>query len=602
MEPAPYPPKNSEEIKAVITFLGLLDIDRVKPEAKFLDKVPNLDGSVELVDDTQRPIGELKIQIKKIPDGALQFSCPIELVAFSTRVSSPFILVCVDIGNRKAYWCHISAVMPGVRVDQKTFTIRFQSTIDEIGQGFPYIERWGSLCEDYRNRISEYPTLKRVVDEEIGLSKLDLHDRHYFQQFIDELNLLLDVDMPIVKHEYFADAWKLGVSIHETNERSVAYSIYTIPKGENAPILTHIPRQFGDPKVTFEGGREITGLVSFQFEGASDSEVSIQWALRQHFGDPLKEAREFVFRYMNRLLRGKGLHVHGRNQSTELLVWFIRNYGHSLGLSVADSYKTAQISYALNVYLPAWYSLAYPRVMKHFREEYPEMLRYNPFPSFEQIVRSRPEPEHPLESEVRKLIESRRRLPPSPIRTDGFSLQALKQAVDYLTAAEITEIRRLDKPRSALGRGRVWQGYSGEDLKYNVLTMFNGAAEDYAAFVEGNRFGRLNSVLLSHEVAFVFFADPNTWVDAQCPPKVKMFTVENRDRSLPLVTFIDSSQEPNECRKEGETVLIRGTRRKCKSYGSSLLTTLFENFPVQAVVYDWLREDLQRRFGERFGS
>ena len=74
-------------MKAVICFLALLEVDRVKPDARFLDKTPNLDGSVELVDEQQRTVGELKVQIKKIPDGSLQFDCPIELVAYSTRVA-----------------------------------------------------------------------------------------------------------------------------------------------------------------------------------------------------------------------------------------------------------------------------------------------------------------------------------------------------------------------------------------------------------------------------------------------------------------------------------------------------------------------------------
>ncbi len=67
MEPAAYPARNTEELHAVHTFLGLLDKARVKPDVKALDKVPNHDGSVELVDEGQRPVGELKVQIKKIP-------------------------------------------------------------------------------------------------------------------------------------------------------------------------------------------------------------------------------------------------------------------------------------------------------------------------------------------------------------------------------------------------------------------------------------------------------------------------------------------------------------------------------------------------------
>jgi len=52
-DPAPYPPTNTPEIKAVITFVSILDIDRAKPDVKFLDKIPNTDGILEVVNTSQ---------------------------------------------------------------------------------------------------------------------------------------------------------------------------------------------------------------------------------------------------------------------------------------------------------------------------------------------------------------------------------------------------------------------------------------------------------------------------------------------------------------------------------------------------------------------
>jgi hypothetical protein len=65
MDPAPYPPKNTEETQAIYTFFGLIDTERVKTDVKILDRVPNIDGSIELVDDKQRPVGELKVSDQK---------------------------------------------------------------------------------------------------------------------------------------------------------------------------------------------------------------------------------------------------------------------------------------------------------------------------------------------------------------------------------------------------------------------------------------------------------------------------------------------------------------------------------------------------------
>ena len=595
MEPAPYPPRNTEELQAVITFLSLLDVNRVKPDPSFLDRVPNHDGSVELVDEQQKPVGELKIQIKKIPDGSLQFDCPIQLVGYSIQVSSPFLLVCVDVGNRKAYWRHLSSLMAGLKSEQKTFTVKFQAVVDEISPGAPYLERWRMLCNDYLTRVSEYPRLKQIVDEEIGLNKLTAEDRLAFQEFIDEMNLLLDVDLPVVKHEYFADAWKLGVSIHQADSEAVCYSVYTIPKGENAPFLTHVPRAVDRP--TFVPGSG--SIVSWHVEGGAGAEVSIQWAARSQFQNPSVTARAFVFRYLIRLIRNKRLHVHGRHQSVELLMWFLRDYAHTLGLPEADTYKTSDIAYGLGVYLPMWYTMAYPRTMEYFRNNFPDMLRCNPRPSFEQIANTARQSEQPTESEIRGAIASRRRAAPTPVRTDSFSVQSLWQAVEFLMAANTEDISRSDRPWSKAG---TWIGdcFTQQDLQHNVVAMLTGAVEDYADFVKGNRFGRLDSPLISREAALVCAADFREWQNSRLGPWVDGYWVENADRSLPLMTFIDLSKEPDGLRREGNTVTLRGVRRRWTSSWDPVSRCFHEQRRTQAALYDLLKVDLERRFGERF--
>lgn len=601
MDPAPYPPKNTEEIKAIITFLGLLDVDRVKPDSRFLDKVPNLDGSLELVDEQQRPVCELKVQIKKIPAGLLKFDCPIELVGYSTRVSSPFILVCVDVENKKAYWCHISVLMSGLKPEQKTFTVKFQPVVDEIGEGFPYFGRWRNLCQTYLESVSQYPRYKQIVDEEIGLTKLSSEDRRIFQQFIDEVNLLLDVDVPIVKYENFADAWKLGVSIHQADQDAVSYSIYTVPKGENAPILTHVPRNEGPPKISRVGGGEISGLVSFHLEGGAGNEVSLQWKQRAYFDDPIKAAREFVFHYLNKLLRNRTLHVYGLNQSVEVLMSFMSEYAHTLGLPETDTYKTADLSYGLNVFFPMWYSQAFPKMMFFLQKNYAPMLRLNPWPSFELIANIAQRPQHPTEAEIRKAIASRLRPAPAPVRTDSFSIETLLQALNFLRTANVEEISRQDRPPSLAGRW-TWKCYTPEDFKHNVVSMLRGAANDYADFVKGNRFGRLDSPLISGETALVFAANTSKWQDEPFGLQVDGYWVENTDRSLPLFTFIDLSVEPEACHREGSLVIIRGVRRNWTHCWSSIDDHFREECRTRAMLYELLQVDLERRFGEGFLS
>ena len=598
MEPAGYPPKNTEEINAVNVLESLFDSSRVKSDIKVLDKVPNKDGSVELVDEKERPIGELIVQVKKIPDGSLKFDCPIELVAYSTRVSSPFLLICVDVGKNKAYWKHVTPVMAGVKPRQKTFIVKFQPIVDEVGKNFPYFDRWLDLCRDYQRRISEFPSLEKRLEEEFGLAGLRHDDRQLFQQYIEEVNVLLDVDFPIVKHEFFADTWKLGVNVHRVDSDVISFSIYNITLGKNAPLVLHTPAPSEAPILRTENGEILNGITSFHLEGTGrTNEIATQWNLRDSFEGPMGEARKFVLKYVRKMLEGKYLHVHGRHQSEELLSWFAREYQHCMGLSDGDTLSVSEVSYGLNVFLPAWYSLALPRVISYWQEHFPDALRSVRFPYFEQMANSGSAVAHPSEEEVRKVIRSGAIAKNYPIRTDEFSYNALHQALDFLVAEGVQKIERPDRPWSKVA-GRVWNCYSVEDLKHNAIKMWQGASEDYPAFVKGNRFGRFESQILNREVAFVISADTREWEKDKNPPAVTTFCVENDDRSLTPTTFVDLALDKDICIPEEDVLNFNGVRRKLITRSNSFLPHLNKRCRTRALLYDWLKKDLENRFGK----
>jgi hypothetical protein len=98
MKPAPYPSNVREEIEAINTFERLLDLKFVVPHLNRLDKIPNTDGHLEIIDEVKHPCGKLEVQVRKIPDGETSYQCPVELIAYSQTISLPFLLVCVDGG------------------------------------------------------------------------------------------------------------------------------------------------------------------------------------------------------------------------------------------------------------------------------------------------------------------------------------------------------------------------------------------------------------------------------------------------------------------------------------------------------------------------
>lgn len=595
-DPARYPPKNTEEMSAIVTFLGLIDLARVKPDAKFLDKVPNTDGSLELVDKNEKPIGELKIQIKKIPAGSERFDCPVELIGYSTRVSSPFILICVDVDNKKAYWVHLHSTLPEFKCNQKTFTIKFNPLIDEIGPESPYIERWLEICDSYLTRVSKFPHYKKYADEEVGLKNVQSKDCVIFQKFIDEINTLLDVDFPVIKEEYFAGAWKLGITIHNLQEDIVHYSIYTIKYGQNAPIIRYIAKHEPIPKIITDQGVEIKGVTSMYLARFTEDEQSIQWEPRSHFNDPIKKAREFVFRYLKKAIKDNYLGVYGSEQSSELLIWFAHNFPNSVGLPVADTYELSDLDYGISVYLPMWYSKLQPLLSKFIEQNYPEAFQANPFLSFEQIASSVDGRRLVNEKEIRDAISTRLRPSPLPIYADSFRIRSLRQALDYLHANNVKQITRWDRPRTKIGH-TIFECYEPDDLHFNLVRMVEGSVSDYSSFISGNQFGRFQSPLLTQEEVIIIVINNS---EKHSELQVKAYQVDNKNRKLPGCSVVDLRKNPDGFKIEGKFAILPHLKLEWKHWWTPALTQFADKFPIQKGLYELLKTDIKNKFGKGF--
>ena len=64
MEPSPYPGYTIKELEAINFFEGLIIRKSIIPHISRLDKIPNTDGHIEILDDQKRPVARLEIQIK----------------------------------------------------------------------------------------------------------------------------------------------------------------------------------------------------------------------------------------------------------------------------------------------------------------------------------------------------------------------------------------------------------------------------------------------------------------------------------------------------------------------------------------------------------
>ena len=600
MQPSPYPSNTYEELEAINVFESLVIRHSVIPHISKIDKVPNTDGHIEILDEQKRPVARLEVQVKKIPDGEASFSCPVELVAYSQRISLPFLLVCVDTGGRKAYFKHLHPGMPEFKSEQQTFTIHFDPKVNSVSPESQFVNKWLELSREYNKRVSDYPRLNEIVSQ-LDPEHVSKRDKIYFQEFAEHINHYLDHLFPILKNQYFNGVWKLGVAVYSADATEVCFQLFSIAPGDPDIRVTGISSQ---PAKPFEAPPH---AISSWLQGKPDGKtVQYNWINRGHLKPAKKQAEEFIFKHLEKMLRTKSFAIYGTNLATEYLFWFVDEYGHTIGMEPADRLNVSELNYGISIFLPAWISLAAPR----YRGELLKLNRHNPeaaaqaiaFLPFEATARIWPPNLRPAKEEVMRLIESGAELWPSPLIYHDVSIYSLMESVDYLFAQNQTWIERPYKPRSSQP-SFIWSGYTVEELRHNVGKILTEVVQDYRAFITGNRISFKNSLCLEPSKATIYSADLNAWAKSNSfnsSPILKVYFVANDDRSLPAFTFVDISQCPEKISVEGDFLAFGGVKRKLLGSGGSMATGLFKDLPLRDRIYDLLKSDLSHEYGRPF--
>ena len=205
---ASYSSTDTSEIKSIAILYTLLDQSKVKADLKFRDKLPNIDGYIELIDDMRRPYGKLEVQVKTIGDTSKEdpkYPCPLSLFTYSEGTCNPVVLIGVDTIQVRAYWIHIhKKILNGrvLSVGQKTVSLSFplENIIDRDDDA--YIDYWMSIVKNYQRRLHDYDELydeylkiEKITNPALGALNLNFIEMH---EFLDYYNNLLNTEFKIV--------------------------------------------------------------------------------------------------------------------------------------------------------------------------------------------------------------------------------------------------------------------------------------------------------------------------------------------------------------------------------------------------------------------
>lgn len=240
-----------------IHFIEELLIGKVNLLLSSNDKTPNIDGYIELLDETNRICGKIAVQVKTVngsDEGKKKFPCPTSLFGYADNTTDIVFLFAVDHANKWVLCKHISRSLIkqySAKSSQDSVTIHFSdeevitssnveiflSTLKKVcnnaKQLFFYSE---SILEENKQLKSKIMELNPTY---INLSSSDIKE---IQTFFECYNNLLDNEFLVVKEAIFRDVWKRGIAISVYTDSSVEYSLFNIKEGELLNPIVQIPK------------------------------------------------------------------------------------------------------------------------------------------------------------------------------------------------------------------------------------------------------------------------------------------------------------------------------------------------------------------------
>ncbi len=199
-KPKSYSRTDPDESRSKTIFEDTIDSVYVKSHVEIRTTTPNIDGYIFICEKPNDPIGPIFVQLKKIPRNNTKYQCEAELFVTGDITLAPFILVCVDVDNRKVFWKQLlpDQIKPG----RKSAVVHFKNE-DEVNSNGEYLKNWIELVKEHKTRVSSTSNALEVsetkeniiVTEAVALSITpeETELTHYrFKNKLDEAKALLD--------------------------------------------------------------------------------------------------------------------------------------------------------------------------------------------------------------------------------------------------------------------------------------------------------------------------------------------------------------------------------------------------------------------------
>jgi len=258
LAPAPYPLSTVPETKSIHILLGLLDEVYIKADISKSDKVPNIDGTIEVTDVNQVPQGKVEVQVKTLVKkrGTQTHQCHGNFIAYCKTAILPVILIAVDIKAKVAYWLYMDMNIIETAENKAvgdTVSVSFPDENIIDGNSLDYVEKWRVIINGRREKVFQYDFLKeRMENVDKFLAELSekfeptvslqAYDLVSVQKFLDHLNFILDYEFKTVKESIYPNYWKIGMAVIKFEKNNVYFILYPVKYGDSKPLIMKLKK------------------------------------------------------------------------------------------------------------------------------------------------------------------------------------------------------------------------------------------------------------------------------------------------------------------------------------------------------------------------
>lgn len=448
---------------------------RVMPNLKFIDKWPNIDGTLEFHDTNNNFIGKFEAQVKTLPGNHnFKISCPFSFLEYCKMVPTiPVLFLGVDNIESKIYWLLVNdSFINDLKADinQSSKLIKFDIDKFISKDNENYIQDWEKILvinrdkyRDFIERKEFYDSIKQKVNIITGDSNPFFPKIHIF---LDEINFYLDKKLEKVKEIFFKNAWKIGIAYYEFTDTSLGFSLYPINYNKNDIQIMEV------------------GKTSYH---QLDLDSQTKWFYSQEnpiLSNPAKLILKILSGYCNRLLNNKFLNYNVEFLALEFIFAFIKDFKIQLGLDIKNEYNMEEIEKSFFKYLPIWTEEANKLLLTGHRytdNELKTIRVINSLPVLDPgnlIWRITPDERVELDKKVKKRIENSLFASPFYLVNDKFPIGIFIELVDYLKNVKKSFVlknyyKQKDYDRlKELKSNWVWNVFKYEDFEYNIKLFF----------------------------------------------------------------------------------------------------------------------------------